>query len=82
MQLNENQTEPKSIRITTMKRKHTHQPKQNAPKNILPVFSSNVFVVLGRLIMIISSLSTNGIYGRVPSPIFIYITKYRNPSLN
>lgn len=33
-----------------------------------PVFSSSVFVVFGLLMIIINSLSTSGIYGRVPSP--------------
>lgn len=49
----------------------THQPIQKLRvfQRTLPVFSSNVFVVLGRLIMTINSLNTNGIYGRVPSPV-------------
>lgn len=68
----------KKIRVNeTMLSKVEKKCNENIPKQpnkvatlpwILPVFSSNVFVVLGRLIMMISSLSTNGIYGRVPSP--------------
>lgn len=49
----------------------THQPIQKLRvfQRTLPVFSSKVFVVFGRLIMTINSLNTNGIYGRVPSPV-------------
>lgn len=34
----------------------------------LPVFSNSVLVVFGRFMMTMSSLSTNGMNGRVPSP--------------
>lgn len=45
----------------------------------LPVFSNNVLVVFGRLMITMSSRSTNGIYGRVPSPNHtqIYISSRR-----
>lgn len=39
--------------------------------DISPVFSNKVFVVFGRFMITINSLSTNGIYGRVPSPVRI-----------
>jgi hypothetical protein len=35
----------------------------------LPVFSSNVFGVFGRLMISINWFSTMGMYGRIPSPI-------------